>query len=406
MNARRMPENLVDRFLHPLTPEQFASEHWERRGRFFQGEPRRFVSMLELDFDVFRRIIARLVERGMPDGEITAQYFAGDASKALRIKPEQVEDLLAAGLTICVVQIHQYHPPLKRFIEQLSAAIGYRGTIISNCYVSPPGGGFGLHFDDRSVFSLHLEGEKTWWYSEQPAIPAPHRNLVANSELDLARFCSELKIPPVPLPAPTALREQLLKSGDMLYLPAGAWHRTAASNKPTMAVTLSCLALRMNELVRKVLVPPQLIDPTWRRTLPLAIGGTRESVEGFLAKNLSSLKGWVGAMQMADLMAAWDTLGKPDEPPATATMERHDRFLVPAGITVTRRGAEGEQLVIKVLSYEVSVGADAETFVRQLVTHHEFTGEMAATWDPTLEWEDVAGLLRDFVTVGIIRRAA
>jgi ribosomal protein L16 Arg81 hydroxylase len=37
-----------------------------------------------------------------------------------------------------------------------------------------------MHFDDRSVFILQLEGRKHFRYSVQPALASPPRNLCAD----------------------------------------------------------------------------------------------------------------------------------------------------------------------------------------------------------------------------------
>ena len=214
---------------------------------------------------------------------------------------------------------------LASFLARLGARIAFPGPLLFNCYLSPDGAGFGTHFDNHSVFILQLEGAKRWRYSPAPAVEFPTENIILPAHGEV----------PVPRPAEAVARpdertfvETLLEPGDVLYLPAGTWHRARAVGR-SLALTLMVSAYRVQQLLAAALETALLADPRLREDVPLLLaddlprGAVTSELRHQLAERLERLRRAVDALTPLDLCDAWyeatvprRTRVKPGAPPA------------------------------------------------------------------------------------------
>ena len=110
-------------------------------------------------------------------------------------------------------------PALARWAQAIRAQLNFSGTVGVNCYVSPDGAGLPMHYDRRVATTLQIAGRKRWTFSTEAARPWPDRNATFKN----GQIVSAAADPGTP-PADMTFRTVELSPGDLLCLPAGAWH--------------------------------------------------------------------------------------------------------------------------------------------------------------------------------------
>jgi ribosomal protein L16 Arg81 hydroxylase len=159
---------------------------------------------------------------------------------------------LVEGYTLCLRQADRHDPALAQLAADFHQ--DFLAPIDVHVYCTPAGKpGFSWHYDAEDVFILQTEGKKDWWLRKNTVNPWP---LVETIPADM-RYEREI------MPA----LHCTLAAGDWLYIPAGYWHRTAASELSTSLSVgiLSPTGIDLFDLLRKEL----LQDLRWRERLPV-----------------------------------------------------------------------------------------------------------------------------------------
>ena len=113
----------------------------------------------------------------------------------------------------------------------------------------------------------------------------------------------------------------------------------------------------------------------------------------------------MGRLTPAGLCDAWVA----EHNDAEAPIER-DTVLERVAPIAWRRGKDddGEAVLVVTHGDEVlaTLSAHAEPFVRALSKSTRFRASDAAAWEPSIPWDDVAMLLGEFASLGVLARAA
>ena len=292
------------RLLDPVDLDTFMSTYWERAALYVAGSPDKFADLFSLD--TFFRSVA-LVDRADPRGPASGLYLKagyegidGNHCEVL-IQPEQIQPLLGAGLTIQAEHLETADPGLGALARSLKETIRIASRVDIGGFLSPDRGGYGLHFDAPAMWILQIAGAKRWWYSPRPVLPFPLYNRVPTAD--------ERKQGVGGLYREEDMQEQLLRTGDVLYLPAGTWHRVQAAGQSLHL----CLTVRPSnylQLLSDALSPLLLSLADWRHlpAPPAAPGDLDEMdprLEALFAERLLELRAAVGALTPADLYRAW-----------------------------------------------------------------------------------------------------
>ena len=110
---------------------------------------------------------------------------------------------------------------------------------------------------------------------------------------------------------PRGLESAVLRPGDMLYLPAGAWHSTDAVGE-SLSLTLRIFDSAPANVARACLEQLLRSEGAWRRPLPIVShaetpdGGTHESMCRVLAERLAALQAFVAALSVSDMHRIWE----------------------------------------------------------------------------------------------------
>lgn len=374
----------------PLPLADFIKRHWERRALYAAGDRARFAEV----FDRERLLRAAHHPRGphaLDPRRLKAGFRDARGEHAeLAIDAPQVEALLAAGMTVQAEWLHETDPGLAALVAGVRRSLAVPVELDVAAFLSPVGSGYGLHFDTTSMFVLQLEGTKRWHYAPTPAVARPLTNLIPDAAARAAHIHGLDE---------SALLTQELSPGDVLYLPAGAWHRAEATH-PSLHVCLTLRPVHLLDLARDLLLDDLLDDPRGR-ALPERPGphptdaNGRGRTEAYFAARLDALRRAVERLTPAALADAW--AAQCDDPVAP-----HEALA--RALDLAWREADGALQVTHDDAVIATLPPAAMSFVRALVDATRFTASEAAAWAPELPWDDVAMLLGEFVALGALRR--
>jgi len=216
LNGRELQE-----FLSPISCEEFVNSCFSRVSLSVAGKPHKFDHIF--GWDKLKQALARGKTISDKRHNITASFASGEESGSAHdmfsAQHDQVSELLNTGATICISNIHMADPNLAEWANAIRAQLGFTGTVGVHCYVSPDNSGLPMHFDRRVATTFQIAGKKQWRYSTEAAKAWPNDNgvyrqgMVEPSLADPGRMPSEMEF-----------REVELNPGDLLCLPAGAWH--------------------------------------------------------------------------------------------------------------------------------------------------------------------------------------
>lgn len=224
-------ERLLGRAAGEWAAALLRGEAWLDR-----GAPDRFVGLCDE-----ARLLAAL--RRMPTQWQAAPPFGALVTDPLGdgltftevVAVDEIEAWLARGHTICADDVSGFDAGLAAVAEALVRDLGCAGGRF-NAYLSPAGARTPMHFDTRVSTTLQLTGRKRWRYQRTAAAPNPS----ANGQID--RFGDTQWMAPVvdrePPPRPSGLEVVELGPGDLLCVPAGAWHEVSALERG-LALNLS-----------------------------------------------------------------------------------------------------------------------------------------------------------------------
>jgi poly-gamma-glutamate synthesis protein (capsule biosynthesis protein) len=304
--AAPVPDNgPLTRLLDPVDVSSFMASYWERASLYIPGSATKFADLFSRS--KFFRTVGQRIDQGTsrPLGRgllLTAGYQGTDGNhRQLGIEPEQIRSLLGAGLTIQAEQMHTADPALAALARALKEQIRIPGEVDVAAFLSPAGGGYGLHYDAVVMWVLQIAGAKRWWYSPEPVVPFPPANRIPSAE--------EREQGVDGLYRPEVMAEQVLSPGDVLYLPPGTWHRVRAESESLHL----CLTVRYSDylqLVSAILSPTLLARSEWRHLpMPPAAPGDLKRMdprlEELFAERLEELRTAVGALTPIDLFRAW-----------------------------------------------------------------------------------------------------
>lgn len=307
-NASAAPESLsqaargnLKALLYPIEEQTFFEQFWNRKALFIPGTPDKFSGLFNrAAFDRGVHTCADL-KVGFTDEKGWPGHF--------NIKPEQIQQMLAAGKTVCASVINPGNPVLTTFLQQVATSFFVAGRFFFNSYLSPDGAGFGLHLDHHPVSILQIEGQKRWWYSNKPAV----EEVITNISFPKDRDVLTLPWVTVHKPREEDLCEVVLRPGDVLYLPKGTWHRAQAIGG-SLGLTLAMNSAMSLDLIQSALMPLIMNSVQLRTHLPgypvqaVQNGAAPLELEQRLESALAEIRAALSALSPADLLSKWRQL--------------------------------------------------------------------------------------------------
>lgn len=401
--------------LHPVTPESFVRKHWAARSLYIPGKPSKFRA---LGFG--SKALRALWSGPTPPPLIKAQYFdAAGLHRELDITPALIDPLFQAGMTICFASLHRGHPGLARLLSEVKLGLNFPDRVVVNGYWSPDGAGFGLHFDMFPTFIIQLEGSKRWRYSAEPLVEFPPQNLLLGDAREVASFRRENPWARFKIPDEATLLDQVLRPGDVLYLPPGALHRTYADGV-SLGLAVVCAPTNVLDLIWLHLSQTMRKHPAWRQPVPVFTSRPPHEppfppdTERFLSERFRELghlvRGWTPGTLANSYFTAVSSFELPEAPAEPASpIRRNQRFEVPAPVTcVVTEDGEERALHVFAGNKRLSMPLTAQSFVRRLARRRSFRAEEAMAWSGSrsrLVWGEVREALEVLLERGVIRRS-
>ncbi len=421
-----------DRVFGGVSRADFVKQYLSHKSLLLRGPQTKFEALFDLER--FRAAVSR-GDANRPAGwQLRANFENGPgrARPIIGIDYAQIGPLLDAGATVCVTGIHLVDRHLARFVRALKEQLLFAGAVGVNCYLSQGGSGFNTHFDARAACSLQVAGAKRWWYSDKPAVEFPRSNAgcrdgkvqYGNAQDSMSandREPWEL----VPAVEQADLKEVVLEQGDLLALPAGAWHAAQADGY-SLALNVYFQARRFESLFADVLGMTTRRLARWRRSPP----ATRPSQDGrpprqfveYADACLGDLRALVAELSPEDerLISLW----MEDVASSHRLTELREASPVAEGLSEDEplRVRKNEPLLCfwttdpageRVANLQhgrtsISVSAPAMDVFERLVSRSEFTAGEARHWhlcdEVAFAWEDIQPLLELLVEQGVVER--
>lgn len=388
------------RLVAPFEPRLFFERIWEHRAALLRAPGRSWDHL-----GVTAETVLRAVERA----EVTARIVVTEGGDD-RVSPARgaIALPLPEGSTLCVNNIERAFPEVDALCHDVLSVFGLASHALCNLYYSAEGHGFAGHFDTQAVFVVQLAGKKIWRYGSAPDVSWPPLGC-ADTPLALGEFRAEH--PDVPMAGPAYTEEALLEPGDVLYLPAGTWHRARASEGTSLALAVTVLPANAWEIITRAIEPHLRGELAWRRDVgaPIDVPPDRlpASVEAHLMERVESLRRVLASLTAADLHRVWRLhRGGTLRARWQGDVVHEDDVLTHAGGLAPGYQRDGESLRLLHTGCEVELDAAAEPFVRALVAHGRFRAEDSVRWDPDLTWDDVSELLATLLREGVLEAAS
>jgi len=213
LNGRELQE-----LVSPISGEEFVNSYFARASLNTKGHPGKFDHIFS--WGKLKQALLRGQKISDSRYNITASFTGGEDSgnprAMIKAENDKAIELLNAGATVCITNIHMADPFLARWAQAIRAQLNFTGTVGVNCYVSPDASGLPMHYDKRVATTLQIAGKKRWKFSTEPAKAWPNTNEVYQGGPGGKEVGK--------LPADMEFREVELNPGDLLCLPAGTWH--------------------------------------------------------------------------------------------------------------------------------------------------------------------------------------
>lgn len=273
----------LQELISPIRCEEFVDSYFSRASLNVEGPPQKFNHIFS--WGRLKQALARGEKIRDRRYNITASFTGGEDSGSSRRMIEahhnQVSELFNAGATICITNIHMADPMLAQWAQAIRAQLNFTGTVGVNCYVSPDGSGLPMHYDKRIATSIQIAGKKRWKFSTASAKAWPNTNEVYQP--------GELGADVGKLPPDMEFREVELNPGDLLCLPAGAWH-SARGIGVSLALNLYFAPRNFLEQLVPLLQEFAVSNEHWRGGPPASIGKIQgnmpESVSAYMRERL------------------------------------------------------------------------------------------------------------------------
>jgi len=397
--------------LSPYEVQDFLRDHWDGSPLYIPGPATKFAP---LSFDL--STLEGVIRRRDRSGRLQVRFVGSD--NAVKPAPDPLEDYSVRDgqVTACADWISDRFERLAAFCVGIKTGLNLPGPVFMSCFASPEGHGLGTHLDCHPSFILQLEGSKVWRFSPHPAVawsPANVPSVRAAREMTDRYPWLQLRFPDEE--EERTFREQVLTPGDVLFLPAGTWHRTRAIGC-SLSLTMTCVPLTAADFVNDLIRGHLSGSVEWRRSVPPVPAAKTPSnrlpraVERFFEARLSELREHVRSLAARDLYETWTHHVHSSDTPflkgedGPRSIEETDILKVageaPLHYVANRRH---RSLALYYLDRRVDLEYAALPLVKAMLAASSFPARVATRWLNGFAWQDVEPLLRGLVHAGILR---
>ena len=200
-----------------------------------------------------------------------------------KVDVAKLEEHLADGYSVIITHVEPLVPALAVLCENVKSHVNetvYAGLIVT----SGTDGAFKLHYDFEDLIIVQVEGTKRWQIFG-PAVSNPIRG-----------------IPKPPAPGNAPIFDEVLQSGDVLFVPAGNWHHCEAGPGRSVHFSIFILPPAGWHAVRKA-ISPLISEEMFRLPLTrLRSASELATLEADVKKRLIEK---IGQINLTEIISEW-----------------------------------------------------------------------------------------------------
>lgn len=358
-----------ERALLGMSAARFLREHWQKKPLLVRGAMADFrdpitpdeLAGLSCEDGVESRLVRE--EGGAHPWEVV---WGPQEERRFSALPDH-------GWTLLVQELNLHVPASALLLDRFAFLPSVRVDDVMVSFAAP-GGSVGPHVDSYDVFLVQGRGERRWRWHERPT-----RDVRFVPDLDLRileRFVPD--------------RDEVLRRGDLLYLPPGFAHHGVAET-PCLTYSVGFRAPAYGEMWRdfaahlaahaepRLLEDPPLAPAPNPGEIPAALLERVRRIVSAMDTSDASVDRWFASF--ATRLKPGHELEAPARPPAAeavfARLERGDR------VARSEEGRwaflpRGRGLLLYVGGVELEVPADARALARALCAARRFDGRELA----------------------------
>ncbi len=284
-----LPSTLAE-LVVPLPEAEFLELLHERKLTLLRGKNGdRYTELL--GWNALRHMIERgEYPRGPDHFRVAKESISAPQARWTsegRADVAKLEECLAEGYSVIATHIEPLFPPLAALCEDIRSRLReevYAGLIVT----SGKDGAFKLHYDFEDLIIVQAEGTKRWQIYG-PAVSNPVRGLPRPSTPDS---------PPI--------FDEILQTGDILFVPAGNWHHCEAG--PGRSVHFSVFMLPptgwhgVKRIISPLIVEEMFRTPLTRLRTPSELAALEADIKNRVIEKISQLK-------LDEIIAKWGEKG-------------------------------------------------------------------------------------------------
>jgi len=281
----------LEELVAPLSEADFLSHLRSRELTLLRGtDPNRHKALL--NWDQLLGMIGRGEHpRSLVEFKLTKESVMVPPDKWLvrvgnenKVDPAKILKFLDEGFSLIITPIDGHVPALAVLRDSIRARVSEQikvGVIVT----TGRSGAFKLHFDPEDLIILQVEGRKRWRVFGPPVI-----NPIAGMTI------------PEPPPEDAPLFDDVLEPGDLLFVPAGNWHR--CENGPGRSMHLGIFFTPptgwhwVRKLTAQLASDETFVKPVTR----LADAEDRAALEADVKKRIIEI---VNQFEFRDFLADW-----------------------------------------------------------------------------------------------------
>jgi hypothetical protein len=391
-------ENQLEQLFYPVSPQDFFARYWEKKPLLIRGTAEKYEPL------AFSTQALYKIGRNPAESQVCKAWV--DMQREIAVDPRSIRRHYNAGRSICMSDIQLRHAPLRAIVAALKSVLGLAHEIGFACYISPTQQGIPLHCDRHDVFILQIEGEKEWRYARTSSVEFPLAATQPANPATIDHFVALHGRHTTRIPKQRELLRAVLRPGDLLYLPAGAFHATFAQ-KHSLSLTLGCTPRPMWSIIGKTIERAFRDQREWRRNPPAiraAEAGSARAVEQLLRGRIRDLSRWLAGVDIDEFMSVWrshvaDFRWEPPAPAVRAPIAPETQLVRvwPVATSARRRGP----LEVVAANRIFTVPRRHHRLVDGLTSHARFSAGDTRRWG-RCSWDTARAFVELMLHHGIV----